>query len=471
VIGSIEDLGGPHFVLCGRLSEDQCARQETRVHFAQALDQVADFASPARLDALRKHIPAEWIEEALAWAGTTSVRRRRLPAEQVVWLVIAMALFRNEPIEHIVDMLGLATPDKKRTLIARSAVAQARQRLTEDPLSYLFITTATEWAGRSAEMNRWRGLNLYGIDGTTLRVPDSQENRDAFGGQHAGSERGDSGYPLVRVVAMMAVRSHLLAAFRFGNFHTGETTLARDIWQEVPENSLVLVDRGFLVKKDLIRLELSGNRHWLSRTKVNTKWSVKERLGKDDYLVEWDVSETDLPSNWQLRAIHYKRKGHARETLLTSLTDAERYPAKELIELYHERWETELGYDELKTHMLAREETIRSRTPQGVRQELWGIALAYNLVRLEMERAAEELGVPPTRISFMAAVRIIRADMTWMTGPRLSLGTIPKRLARIREQVKRLVLPPRRTERAYPRAVKLKMSNYARKRPVTTRAK
>ena len=441
------------------------------MHLADALQTVADVADPKRLDELRKHIPAAWIEEALSWAGSSSVRRRRLPAEQVVWLVIAMALFRSEPIERIVDMLGLALPDKRRTLVARSGVAQARQRLGEDPLAYLFTTTATEWAGRSAEANRWRGLNLYGLDGTTLRVPDSPENREAFGGQHAGGGRGESGYPLVRVVAMMAVRSHLFAAFRFADYHTGETTLARDIWQEVPENSLVLVDRGFLVKKDLIGLELSGNRHWLSRTKVNTKWSVLEKLGKDDYLVEWDVHETDLPSNWQIRAIRYKRKGHARETLLTSLIDAEKYPAKELIELYHERWETELAYDEVKTHLLARQEAIRSRTPEGVRQELWGIALAYNLIRLEMEHAANELGVPPTRISFVNAVRIICAEMVWMAAPRLSPGTIPKRLVKMRDHVKRLVLPPRRRERSYPRAVKVKMSNYARKRPTPRRAK
>jgi hypothetical protein len=441
------------------------------VHFDKALAVAAEFAGPEKLEQFKKHIPAEWIEESLSWAGTATIRRRRLPADQVVWLVIAMGLFRDEPIERIVDMLDLALPDKRQTLVAKSAITQARQRLTEDPLAYLFTTTATEWAARSAEADRWRGLNLYGMDGTTLRVPDSPENREAFGGHTNGAGRGESGYPLVRVVAMMAVRSHLLSTFRFADYHTGETTLARDVWQQVPENSLVLVDRGFLVKKDLIGLELSGNRHWLTRTKVNTKWSVLEKIGKDDYLVEWDVSETDLPSNWQIRAIHYKRKGHGRTTLLTSLTDPEKYPAKELIELYHERWETELAYDEVKTHLLERQETIRSRTPEGVRQELWGIALAYNLVRLEMERVANQAGVAPTRISFTGSLRLIRASISWMGGPRFSAGTVPKRLAQLRENMKRLLLPPRRRERSYPRAVKIKMSNYPRKRPSKRRTK
>lgn len=434
-----------------------------------ALKIVAEYSDGDRLEGLKRHIDPVWIEEALAWSGTVTLRRRRLPAEQVLWLAIGMGLMRNAAIERVVDALELALPDSKGTLIAKSAISQARQRLGEDPLAYLFTVSAAEWAGRSADAHRWRGLALYGMDGTTMRVADSPENRAAFGGQN--SHRGESGYPSVRVVAMMALRSHVLSAFRFADYGTGETTLARGIWNEVPENSLVIVDRNFLVKKDLIHLETSGERHWLSRTKVNTKWAIKEKLGKDDYLVEWDVSETGLPSTWTLRAIHYQKKGFPRATLLTSLLDAEKYPAKELVELYHERWETEIAYDEVKTHLLDRQESIRSKTPEGVRQELWGIALAYNLVRLEMERAAAEAGVPPTRISFVAALSLIRDEFYWFGSPRVTPGAIPASLQRLRRQLKRLVLPPRRPERAYPRAVKVKMSNYPRKRSGTRAAK
>jgi Transposase DDE domain len=148
-----------------------------------------------------------------------------------------------------------------------------------------------------------------------------------------------------------------------------------------------------------------------------------------------------------------------------SAIDADAYPAAELIALYHERWELEIAYDELKTHLLQRHEAIRSRSPEGVRQELWGIAIVYNLIRVEMERAAAEAGVPPTRISFTAAVMHIVSELSWLRSQRLALGTIPSRLARIRQRLKRLVLPERRTERSFPRAVKVKMSNYPRKRP------
>ena len=434
-----------------------------------ALHVVAEFSDGDRLEGLKQHLNPVWIEEALAASGTVTLRRRRLPAEQVIWMCIGMGLMRNIPIERVVDKLELALPDRKETLIAKSAISKARQRLGEDPLAYLFTATAAEWATRSANEHRWRGLALYGLDGTTMRVADSPENRATFGGQNG--RNGRSGYPMVRVVAMMAVRSHVLSAFRFADFHTGETTLARDIWNEVPEESLVIIDRNFLVKKDLIHLETSGNRHWLSRTKVNTKWAIREKLGKDDYLVEWEVNATGLPTTWTLRAIHYKKKGFPRATLLTSLLDAEKYPAKELIELYHERWETEIGYDEIKTHLLDRQETIRSKTPAGVRQELWGIALAYNLVRLEMERVAAEAKVPPTRISFVASLAMIRDEFHTLSLRTMTPGSVPASLARLRQRLKRLILPPRRPERAYPRAVKVKMSNYPRKRPSVRRPK
>jgi len=433
----------------------------------QALIDVANVALPDSLDGLKQHLDPAWIEEALAWSGTTTIRRRRLPAEQVVWLVIGMALYRREPIERVVQLLDLALPDRKDTLMAKSAVIQARQRLPHDVLAYLFTVTAAEWSVRSADQYRWRGLAVYGWDGTTMRVPDSPENREMFGGQ--SSHRGDSGYPQVRVVAAMALRSHILSAFRFADYHTGETTLARDLWDEMPDNSLVIYDRNFLIKKEFIRFESSGNKHWLSRSKSNTRWAVIERLGKNDDLVVLEVDEPGFPTTWELRAIHYKRKGFPRATLLTSLLDPEQYPADELIALYHERWETELGYDEVKTHLLDREEAIRSRSPEGVRQELWGIAIAYNLIRLEMERAAKEADVPPTRISFMAALALIKDEIGRLRGERLALGTIPDRLKELRKNLKRLVLPERRTERVYPRAVKIKMSNYPRKRPTPRR--
>ena len=134
-----------------------------------ALDVVAAYADGDRLEGLKRHIDPIWIEEALEWSGTVTLRRRRLPAEQVLWLVIGMGLMRAASIERVVDALELALPDRKRTLIAKSAISQARKRLSDDPLAYLFTVSAAEWAGRSADSDRWRHLALYGMDGKTLK--------------------------------------------------------------------------------------------------------------------------------------------------------------------------------------------------------------------------------------------------------------------------------------------------------------
>jgi len=427
---------------------------------------------PSELDRFRRHVDPKWVEEALVATGTATLRRRRLPAEQVLWLVVGMALMRNESLERVVAWLDLALPDRRNGTVARSAIAQARQRLGEDPVAYLFAVTAAMWAMDSAARHAWRGLSVFGVDGSTLRVPDSPENWQAFGGQLGNGERNGSAYPTLRVLGLMALRSHVLAAFVFDDYHTGETTLAQDLWRELPDDSLTIGDRNFLVAHQLIAVERSGrNRHWLTRAKTTTRLRSLQRLGRDDELVEIELSRhtrarfVGLPQVWVVRAIHYHRKGFRPSMLLTSLVDAKAYPAHELVGLYHERWEIEVGYDEIKTHMLAREEAIRSRTPAGVRQEMWGIALAYNLVRVEMERVADEAGVAPTRISFVNALALVRYAWLMSSTPPLAPGKIPARLVDMRRQLKLLVLPERRPGRSYPRAVKIKMSNYLRKPP------
>ena len=427
--------------------------------FRQSLALVAEF-TPEQFEDVRRNIDPEWVLRALDVTGTATVRRRRLPAEQVIWLVIGMALMRNRSIHDVVSKLDLALPSSSPTVVP-SAVADARGRLGDEPMEWLFATCAEHWAHPSADAHRWRGLALYGVDGSTLRVPDSPENAGAFG--YAKSVRGESGYPLVRLAALMALRSHLLAEVAFGPYENGEHTYAADLWSSVPDDSLTIVDKNFFAATILIPLVHDGkNRHWLIRAKKNLRWKVIRRLGPNDVLVEMKVSR-------QARAITYQRKGFQPQMLLTSMLDAELYPATEVAGLYHERWELELGYDEIKTELLDREEAIRSRRPVGVRQELWGIFLAYNLVRLEMERVAEEAGVEPTRISFVAALRFICDEWLWCAIA--SPGAIPKHLRNLRATLAMFILPPRRSERSYPRAVKIKMSNYPRKRRQTTERK
>jgi hypothetical protein len=433
-----------------------------------SLKAVGCFTEPENFENVRKHIDPAWVESALEATGTATVRRRRLPAELVVWLVIGMAMFRKWPIHNLVGKLDLVLPGPTRT-IEESSVAQARAKLGPEPMEALFEMTSHKWGHESARKHAWRGLAVYGVDGSTLSVADTEETRDYFGGTNGS--RGSSGYPLVRVATLMSLRTHLLAAANFGPYTDSEIALSAFLWRDVPDDSVVIVDRGFLAAGILIPLAKERrNRHWLTRAKSSTKWVVIKSLGKNENLVELTVSpqarkhDPTLPKTYLARAIEYQVKGYRPQILLTSMVDPGLYPGAEIVALYHERWELELGYDEIKTHMLDRQETIRSRTVKGVEQELWGILLAYNLVRLEMERTAEDLGVDPTRISFISSLRIICDTWSWCAIA--SPGALPARLKTMRDLFTELILPRRRTSRRYPRAVKVKMSKFSRKMPV-----
>lgn len=446
--------------------------QET---FTEALEFTSDFTAQGWPNVI-KHFDPVLIEEALAATGTATLRKRRLPAERTVWLMLGMSVMRDLPIAAVARQLDIALPgpDGSRT-VASSALSQARARLGPEPMEWLYLRTAEEWAHRSADADRWRGLALYGVDGTTLRVADSVENRDHFGGQDSGRHEGgrderQSGYPLLRLVVVMALRSHLLAAAAFGPYAVDERSYAASLWDTVPDHSLVLIDRHYLQANVLVPLTSKRTeRHWITRAKSNTKFRSIRSLGKGDELVEFEVSsearrkDPSLPTHFDARAIHYQRKGYAPQLLLTSLVNDNLYPAAEIRALYHERWELELGFGEIKTDMLERLETIRSKSPSSVAQEMWGLLLAYNLVRLEIERVAAELDVPPIRISFLAALREVVEQ--WHFATIVSPGTVPARLSTTTDRLRQFLLPPRRPTRVFPRAVKIKMSNYARKLP------
>ncbi|MBA3673129.1 MAG: IS4 family transposase [Gemmatimonadaceae bacterium] len=449
------------------------ARQNT---LTEALESASEFTARS-FPNLIKHLEPTWVEEALMSTGAATMRRRRIPAEQAVWLVLGMAVMRDKPITTVARQLEIALPasDGAKT-VASSALTQARARLGAEPMEWLFLRSAEEWAHRSADADRWRGLALYGVDGTTMRVADSVENREHFGSQDSGRHDGGrderlNGYPLMRVVVLMALRSHLLAAAAFGPFNTDERVYAASLWDTVPDHSLVLIDRNFLSAGVLVPLTTTGvERNWITRAKSNTTYTTIRRLRAGDELVEFKVSsearkkDPTLPMHFDARVVRYQRKGYKPQLLITSLVDEKRYPAAEIRALYHERWEIELAFDEIKTHMLERLETIRSKSPAAVAQEMWGVLIAYNLVRLEMQRVARELDVHPTRISFVAALR--ECVLQWQYAAAASPGAIPASFANVTDQMRHFILPPRRSDRSFPRAVKLKMSNYARKMPI-----
>jgi len=428
----------------------------------------------ARFEQFRSALDSAWVAAALAATDTASVRRRKLPAEHVVWLVIGMGLFHDRSIAEVVHHLDLVVPPRRgeRGRVTNAAIVQARDQLGAAPLAALFTQTATVWTTAAAATERWRGLAVYGLDGTTLRVPDTPDNVLTFGRPPSPDGAG-AGYPQMRVVALLSLRHHLLAAAAVGPSRTGELALARGVWAALPDHAMVILDRGFCSYALFHALAApAGDRHWLVRARSGRTAlprHVVQRFGPGDALVELRptsitcAKHPDLPSTLRVRAVRVQRPGFRPYWLFTSLLNSATVPAAELAALYHDRWELELAFDELKTHTLDRAEALRSKAPARVEQEVWGLLLAYNLVRFVMSRAAPRAGVPPLRLSYRHALLALRAfwHTAWLTPP----GALPRRIDALLDDLALFVLPERRARR-YPRAVKVKISRYRRKRPV-----
>lgn len=412
---------------------------------------------------LGEHLPFEWVEQAVAYGGRASIRHRRLPAEQVVWLVIALALFRHQSISEVVDELDLALPDAAESFVTKSAVTQARERLGAEPLKWLFQTSAQAWSEHGSEQYLFKGLSLQAVDGTTLRTPDSPENRAHFGAQKYGKNTLAS-YPQVRGVTVTSVPTHLVLDALFGPYTTSEVQYGKALIPGIADDTLTVFDKGFLSAEILVGLSSHGkNRHFLIPAKSNTKWTVLEG-SDDDALVQMKVSADarklapSLPKTWQARAIRtIDAKGRV-STLLTSLTDRLLFPAAELVSCYARRWQVETSYLEIKQSMIGMKHTLRSRTTQGIDQEIWGLLIAYNLLRTEMAKAAIEANCEPTDISFIRAFHSFQYELHWLAITRAQ-GKMPALLQRLRQRLVLLHDPPR-PNRKFARTVKSKPQRY-----------
>jgi hypothetical protein len=427
------------------------------------LDYAAELA-PHEFERFASLIDPAWIDEALQQTGTVSLRRRRLPAERMVWLVIGLALFRNEPIWHIVQQLDLADGPTPSTPVPSAAVA-GRERLGEAPMAWLFERTASCWSGQAVpESALFFGLRTFAVDGVVWSLPDTAENCKEFG--KASNANSTGAWPQLRAACLMDTYTHLIRAAEFGDYRTGELNFAKPLMRAVADNSLTIFDRAYFSAAFLLDWQQAGQqRHWLMRAKTPLRHEVVHQLGPDDYLVRLPVSQQarkerpELPSHWQARLIKCMVGGQPRQ-YLTSLCDAHRFPAREIVAHYMQRWEIELGFREIKQGMLKNTTTLRSKLPELVRQEVWGILIAYNLLRYEIVQMADELQVAPQRLSFQwLALAITTALYHW---PLQTPGTLPKRLALLRQQASAYLLPERRA-RSYPRVVKQPRSKYSMK--------
>lgn len=355
---------------------------------SQALDSVQKF-TPKEFSALSDLLSPELIDECLLDTGGVTVRKRRLPMEMMVWAITGMTLFRSLSMNQLVSHLDILLPGK-RPFVAPSAVVQARQRLGEDVVRLVFEKTRQLWFEKTP-LSHWNGLTLMAIDGTLWRTPDTPENDAAFGRTANVHSRSD--WPQLRMVCQMELTSHLLSGVNFGSVsETSEVDLAAQLAQQTPEHSLTIMDKGFYALGLLHHWQSSGaEKHWMIPLRKGAQYQVREKLGVGHELVELNLTPQarrkwkDAPATLTARLISKEINGKTVQ-ILTSMCDPLRYPKADIVDLYEHRWEIEHGFREMKQHLLNNELTLRSKKPELVRQELWGVVLAYNLLRFMMRK-------------------------------------------------------------------------------------
>lgn len=361
--------------------------------------------------------------------------------------MIGLSLYRHLPLWQVVQRLSLSLD--AGALPVPSASVQARQRLGSEPLERLFGQLTAAWSRPHARPD----LRVLAVDGVVWSTPDTLENRAALGS--CATQHGALPWPQVRAVCLLDTQTHELLDARIGSMHQWELTLAGDL--NGLDRSLTLFDRAYFSAAFLLRWQQGEQRHWLMRAKDNLRHEVEQTLAPGDQIIRMPVSprarqiDPDLPSHWQARLITVTVRGKPRR-FLTSLLDHKTHPAQSLAQLYCQRWEIELSFRDIKSSLHGGEAVLRSKQPDLIRQEVWGLLIAYTLLRRWMREMADRAGVEPTRISFHTAQHAIVGLLH--TAHYASPGTLPKLLDHLLQQAHYFVLPPRRQDRSCPRVVK-----------------
>ncbi len=415
------------------------------------------------LSTFTHNIPVEWVESALRLSSQATIRRRRFPSDQVLWLVLAMAIFRDEPVHEVARRLnicaqGLASSD----LLARSGITEARKRLGSESVEWLFKQTGQHWGRERYECDDWRGLQVLAVDGALFRTPDTAELREHFGSGNTSTKR-QTPFPMMRLVALMNVRSHIVLDAQISPYRRSEIRLADAFIGRIPEHSVTLLDKGFWSADLLLSLSQSGvNRHWLIPERKGIVKEEIKRYGDNDRLVRMKVSpqarkrNPNLPEFWDVREVSYAVKSGVK-TVFTSLP-ADTYEAKDIAGLYQERWEIELGFRDIKSSMQQNAVTLRSKKVELIYQEVWGFLLTYNIIRREAAQAAEAFGRSPSDIRFKPVCQHIAAQLIVMAASN-PLSATGRRLSELRSGIGSLFLE-RRPRPTTPRTVKISKTRY-----------
>jgi hypothetical protein len=377
---------------------------------------VTDYVS---LGVVAKTFPRARIDAVLAATARASCRQRDLPAHVVVYYVIALALYMQSSYREVLHCLveglqWLFGPAAVR-VAGKSGISQARTRLGSRPLKQLHEEVVRPIAVPATKGAWYREWHVLSLDGSHLDVADTAENVAAFG--RPGASRGTSAYPQLRLVSLVENGTHVLIGTEVGPCNEAETELAKPVLAHLTAGMLCVADRLFFGYALWQQAQATGA-DLLWRIKAGRKLRCHQVLPDGSYLSAVYPSDYDRlheRSGIPVRVIDYQLEGTADADpiyrLVTTILDPARAPAAELAALYHERWEIETAFDELKTHLRGARVVLRSKTPDLVRQECYGLLLAHFAVRGLMHEAALSVDVDPDKLSFLHAVRVVRRKL------------------------------------------------------------
>lgn len=387
----------------------------------KALPEKVDMAHLISTGVLASVCPRGLIEEVLAQTGKASQRERLLPAPAVVYYVMALALWREAPLEEVLRVVceglqWLGGGQAGAVQASKSAISQARTRLGPEVMEQLAQRVLRPLARPDAPGAWYRGWRLMAVDGTCMDVADEAVNAQHFG--YPAASRGQSAFPQARVLGLVECGTHAVVAAAIAPYGHSEVAMAAQLLPaKLTADMLVMADRNFYSFKLWQKACVSGAK-LLWRVKSNLGLPVEQELGDGSYLSTVYDSENDRArrEGCRVRVIEYTLTNSATPVqdsyrLVTNIVDPQAAPVLELAALYHERWEIESVFDEIKTHMRSSSTVLRSKTPALVEQELWGLLLAHFAVRQLMERAAWQQQLDPDRLSFVHALRVIKRKM------------------------------------------------------------
>jgi Insertion element 4 transposase N-terminal/Transposase DDE domain len=362
--------------------------------------------------------PPELVDRVVAETGRVQRRSRLLPARVVVYYVLAMCLFFGQGYEEVARLLtdGLAYARRWRgnwRVPTTAAITRARARLGPEPLRALFAEVCQPVATEAGSGSFYRAWRLVAVDGTTFDLPDTAANAGFFGRPGSPRGAGKGAFPQVRVAGLGECGTHAIFAAALGPLAVHETELARRLFGRLRAGMLLIADRGF-TGFDLWRAAAATGADLLWRVRNSAVLPVAEQLADGSYLshiyAARDKHRHADPIT--VRVVEYTLAGQATVyRLITTILDPAQAPALDLAALYAQRWEFEISLGELKTHQGAPQMVLRSHTPDGVQQEVYGFLLVHYAIRALMHQAALDKGTDPDRVSFTRTLRLARRQV------------------------------------------------------------